>query len=253
MLFDFHDKWQHLVGEFRICIPYLPSEIWHDFSCHGELGAWLSSLRAQPQHGEEAAAHTMPIREALGVDPCAVVSVSLFLTCQAHWNSAAIITHCPTLSPSSALKPRSPSQLAWPLKESGISSNISILSCPSPLFLTLARPIFSPLPDKEDRRTEHPGRRYLRQASCHLMRNLLLHRWPALAGSMVVFSSVASHPPASLAHGPTKRRSRPRSLPACSWRGEQSRRGGIQLPAHRIQGWTRRSPFPSPASFAFEA
>ena len=80
------------------------------------------------------------------------------------------------------------------------------------------------------------------------MRNLLLHRWPAVVGSIVVFSSVSSHPPASLAHGPRGRRNH---LVAClpgPGGGEQSRAGEIQFPGRRTRGWDQCCPFPSPTT-----
>ncbi|GAB0177057.1 voltage-dependent calcium channel subunit alpha-2/delta-4 [Grus japonensis] len=68
------------------------------------------------------------------------------------------------------------------------------------------------------------------------MRNLLLHRWPAVVGSIVVFSSVSSHLPASLAPGPNGRRN---DLVACltgSGGGEQSRAAvGVQIKLELLQ------------------
>lgn len=71
------------------------------------------------------------------------------------------------------------------------------------------------------------------------MRNLLLHRWPAVVGSIVVFSSVSSHPPASLAHGLGGRRN---DLVAClpsPGGGEQSRWDSVPWVQDVGLGWAQ--------------
>lgn len=116
--------------------PAFPSKICHYF-CGEELEPLLSSVGINPCHRGKSAACRMTIQELFGVNLCVVVLSHCFSPARSTWNSEAIITCCPTLSPSLALESHSSSQIAWPLKESGISSNVSILSCPSPLFLTL--------------------------------------------------------------------------------------------------------------------
>lgn len=80
------------------------------------------------------------------------------------------------------------------------------------------------------------------------MRNLLLHRWPAVVGSIVVFSSVSSHPPASLAHGLAGRRN---DLVACllsPGEREQSRSRWDSVPWVQDVGlgWSQHCLSPSP-------